>query len=113
MGWHGQIPSFEEGIRTSPNGKAQNQTSARLLRPQSAARRRRFHRCGSYRTRVLTHANVEYGARYLKRAIERLVVQPLSRLIASGHISDGDFIEIDHEFSSSTLTFTLHEGVAP
>src|SRR5262249_21773311 len=33
--------------------------------------------------------NVEYGARHLKRAIERLLVQPMSRLIASAQIQDG------------------------
>jgi ATP-dependent Clp protease ATP-binding subunit ClpA len=44
--------------------------------------------------------NVEYGARYLKRAIERLVVQPLSRLIASGQIVRGDVIQIDYRAQS-------------
>ena len=31
-----------------------------------------------------------YGARHLKRAIERLLVQPLSNLMASGQIRRGD-----------------------
>jgi ATP-dependent protease Clp ATPase subunit len=55
--------------------------------------------------------NVEFGARHLKRAIDRLVVQPLSRLIASGQILDGNVIEIDYTAQSATLTFTrLDEG---
>jgi ATP-dependent Clp protease ATP-binding subunit ClpB len=57
--------------------------------------------------------NVQYGARHLKRAIERLVVQPLSRLIASGQILDGDLIQIDYGPRSSTLTFSRQdEGLA-
>jgi len=57
--------------------------------------------------------NVEYGARHLKRAIERLLVQPLSRLIASGQIRDGDFIEIDYRSQSTALTFSRRdEGLA-
>jgi ATP-dependent Clp protease ATP-binding subunit ClpB len=53
--------------------------------------------------------NVQYGARYLKRAIERLLVQPLSRLIASGQIINGDVIEVDYEPQSSTLTFSRQD----
>jgi ATP-dependent Clp protease ATP-binding subunit ClpA len=53
--------------------------------------------------------NVEYGARYLKRAIERLVVQPLSRLIASGQILNGDVIQIDYRSQCSTLTFSRQD----
>jgi len=53
--------------------------------------------------------NVEYGARHLKRAIERLVVQPLSRLMASGQIRNGDFIEIDYEPQSPVLTFSRQD----
>jgi ATP-dependent Clp protease ATP-binding subunit ClpB len=53
--------------------------------------------------------NVEYGARHLKRAIDRLVVQPLSRLTASGQILDGDVVEIDYTPQSAMLTFTLQD----
>ena len=53
--------------------------------------------------------NVEYGARHLKRAIDRLVVQPLSRLMASEQILDGDVIEIDYTPQSATLTFTRQD----
>src|SRR5262249_21035313 len=57
--------------------------------------------------------NIEYGARYLKRAIERLVVQPLSKLIASRQILRGDLIEIDYESHSPVLTFSRQdEGIA-
>jgi len=53
--------------------------------------------------------NVEYGARHLKRVIERLVVQPLSRLVASGQILSGDFIQIDHGQKTCGLTFSLQD----
>jgi ATP-dependent Clp protease ATP-binding subunit ClpB len=46
-----------------------------------------------------------YGARHLKRAIERLLVQPLSNLIASGQIHRGDCIRVSHEGGAATLIF--------
>ena len=54
--------------------------------------------------------NVEYGARHLKRAIDRFVVHPLSSLIASRQILDGDVIEIDYAPQSAMLTFTRQDG---
>lgn len=36
-----------------------------------------------------------YGARHLKRAIERHLVQPLASLVASGQVHDGDQIAVD------------------
>jgi len=53
--------------------------------------------------------NVEYGARHLKRAIDRFVVQPLSRLMALEQILDGDIIEIDYTPKSAMLTFTRQD----
>jgi ATP-dependent Clp protease ATP-binding subunit ClpB len=46
-----------------------------------------------------------YGARHLKRAIERLLVQPLSNLMASGQIHRGDSIRVTHEDGSAALIF--------
>jgi ATP-dependent Clp protease ATP-binding subunit ClpA len=46
-----------------------------------------------------------YGARHLKRAIERLLVQPLSNLMASGQIHRGDCIRVSHEDGSAALMF--------
>jgi ATP-dependent Clp protease ATP-binding subunit ClpB len=37
----------------------------------------------------------KYGARHLKRAIERYVVFPLANLVATGQVKLGDFIRID------------------
>src|SRR5271166_147243 len=46
-----------------------------------------------------------YGARHLKRAIERLIVYPLSNLVASGQIHRGDRIRVSRSEGSLTLLF--------
>ena len=46
-----------------------------------------------------------YGARHLKRAIERLLVQPLSNLMASGQIHRGDNIHVSRGDNSTSLLF--------
>jgi ATP-dependent Clp protease ATP-binding subunit ClpA len=45
----------------------------------------------------------KYGARHLKRAIERLLVQPLSNLIATEQIRGGDLIRVD--YSDGCMSF--------
>jgi ATP-dependent Clp protease ATP-binding subunit ClpB len=52
-----------------------------------------------------------YGARHLKRAIERLLVQPLSNLMASGQIHRDDCIRVSHEEGSAALLFCREEAV--
>ena len=54
---------------------------------------------------LLEGTDSRYGARHLKRAIERLIVQPLSNLIASGQIRYGDIIRVSHREGSPTLMF--------
>jgi len=49
--------------------------------------------------------DMKYGARHLKRAIERSLVHPLSNLIASGQVRGGDLIRIEHDDMSDSLTF--------
>jgi len=49
--------------------------------------------------------DLRYGARSLKRAIERLLVQPLSNLMATGQIQCHDRIRITHSYESPSLTF--------
>jgi ATP-dependent Clp protease ATP-binding subunit ClpA len=46
-----------------------------------------------------------YGARHLKRAIERLLVQPLSNLMSTNQIRSGDCIRVSHEDASAGLSF--------
>lgn len=47
----------------------------------------------------------KYGARHLKRAIERLLVQPLSNLIATEQIRSGDWIRVDYNADCGSLVF--------
>jgi len=46
-----------------------------------------------------------YGARPLKRALERLLVQPLSNLMATGQIHSHDRIRVIHDDGSRLLMF--------
>src|SRR4029077_8651944 len=46
-----------------------------------------------------------YGARHLKRAIERNVVCPLSRLLATGQLHQGDLVLIDRQHGDQGLVF--------
>ena len=50
-----------------------------------------------------------YGARHLKRAIERHVVYPLANLLATDQVSLGDLVRIDWDESHEGLTF-VREG---
>ena len=50
--------------------------------------------------------DLKYGARHLKRAIERHLVYPISNLIATGQIGLGDVIKIDLAPSATKLTFS-------
>jgi ATP-dependent Clp protease ATP-binding subunit ClpB len=46
-----------------------------------------------------------YGARHLKRAIERYVVYPIARLVATAQLHQGDALVIDHHFGEQGLHF--------
>ncbi len=50
--------------------------------------------------------DVKYGARHLKRAIERLLVHPLSNLMATNQVSAGDWIQADLDTDRECLLFT-------
>ncbi len=82
-------------------------------RIQAAAARKAFQVSvsGSAREFLLTEGtDIRYGARPLKRAIERLLVQPLSNLMASGQIGRGDCICVSHREGSPFLTFLREAG---
>jgi ATP-dependent Clp protease ATP-binding subunit ClpA len=49
--------------------------------------------------------DARYGARHLKRAIERTVVDSLCNLVATGQIRGGDWIKVDLDADSSRLTY--------
>jgi ATP-dependent Clp protease ATP-binding subunit ClpB len=50
-----------------------------------------------------------YGARHLKRAIERHVVYPLANLLATDQVTLGDLVKIDWDETHNRLTF-VREG---
>ena len=49
--------------------------------------------------------DVKYGARHLKRAIERSIVHPMSNLIATAQVRTGDLIKIDFDESLDRMIF--------
>jgi ATP-dependent Clp protease ATP-binding subunit ClpB len=52
----------------------------------------------------------KYGARHLKRAIERFLVYPLSNLVATGQIGLGDLVQVG--LNGNKLTFSKKSGGA-
>src|SRR5258707_10628118 len=46
-----------------------------------------------------------YGARHLKRAIERYVVYPIARLLATAQVHEGDVLVIDRHAADQALAF--------
>lgn len=57
--------------------------------------------------------DIKYGARHLKRAIERLLVQPMSNLIATDQVRGGDCVFVDYDSEHNMLTFVKEaEGLA-
>jgi ATP-dependent Clp protease ATP-binding subunit ClpB len=57
--------------------------------------------------------DLKYGARHLKRAIERLLVQPMSNLIATDQVRGGDCVQVDFNPVLKALSFVKEaEGLA-
>jgi len=54
----------------------------------------------------------KYGARHLKRAIERFLVYPLSNLVATGQIGLGDLVNVGLNPSDKKLIFSKKSGGA-
>jgi ATP-dependent Clp protease ATP-binding subunit ClpB len=54
----------------------------------------------------------KYGARHLKRAIERFLVYPLSNLIATSQVGMGDLLTVDYSPEIGKLVFAKEAGGA-
>jgi len=54
--------------------------------------------------------DLKYGARHLKRAIERFLVYPLSNLVATEQVETGDLVSVDFDTAQSKLIFTKQSG---
>jgi len=54
----------------------------------------------------------KYGARHLKRAIERYLVYPLSNLVATNQVGLGDLVNVDLNDAGTKLIFSKRSGGA-
>src|SRR5881394_1368142 len=54
----------------------------------------------------------KYGARHLKRAIERFLVYPLSNLVATEQVGLGDLVHVGFDDGRGRLTFSKRSGGA-
>jgi len=69
-----------------------------------------FHCAPSARDFLLQEGtDSRFGARHLKRSIERHLVFPLSNLLATGQVDLGDLVTIDYNPEDSNLTFVKEE----
>ena len=57
--------------------------------------------------------DVKYGARHLKRSVERYLVLPLSNLVASGQVGNNDLIYVDLSAETGSLTFSKRSDSFP
>jgi ATP-dependent Clp protease ATP-binding subunit ClpB len=54
--------------------------------------------------------DLKYGARHLKRSVERFLVYPLSNLVATEQVETGDFVLVDFDATTELLMFTKQSG---
>ena len=57
--------------------------------------------------------DMKYGARHLKRAVDRNLVHSLSNLIATGQVRGGDLIRVDYDTLLRGLTFFKEQEEMP
>ena len=86
-----------------------NDVQNRILASQSG--KQFIFRCAGGAKEFLLRegTDLKYGARHLKRAIERHLVFPISNLMATGQIGLGDVIKIDLGPSGDKLVFSKEE----
>lgn len=68
--------------------------------------------CTDAAKEFLLHEGIDlkYGARHLKRSIERFLVYPLSNLVATQQVETGDYVLVDFDTEKDALIFTKHSG---
>lgn len=54
--------------------------------------------------------DLKYGARHLKRSIERFLVYPLSNLVATEQVETGDIVSVDYDSAKKILIFSKQAG---
>ncbi|AEP11910.1 MULTISPECIES: AAA family ATPase [Chloracidobacterium] len=65
-------------------------------------------RCSPETKRFLLDEGIDlkYGARHLKRAIERFLVNPIASLVATQQVSTGDLLHVDYDPENKKLIFS-------
>jgi ATP-dependent Clp protease ATP-binding subunit ClpB len=78
-----------------------------------SARTKFFLSCSDSVKELLLREGMDsrYGARHLKRAIERLLVIPMSNLVASGQVFLGDSIFADLDDNTCDISFARRSGL--
>jgi ATP-dependent Clp protease ATP-binding subunit ClpA len=59
---------------------------------------------------LIEGTDAKYGARHLKRAIERHIVFPLANLVATGQVKLGDYVRIDLDAQGTMVFVKEAEG---
>lgn len=59
---------------------------------------------------LLEGIDLKYGARHLKRSIERFLVYPLSNLVATQQVETGDLVLVGFDKPEGKLTFSKQSG---
>jgi ATP-dependent Clp protease ATP-binding subunit ClpB len=78
------------------------------LRARLSERHIQMELTDAARTRLVREGyDPTYGARPLKRAIQREIETPLAKLILGGEVRDGQVVHIDADPKSSDLSFTV------
>jgi ATP-dependent Clp protease ATP-binding subunit ClpB len=74
----------------------------------SSATKFLFHCTQSVKNFLLKEGtDLRYGARHLKRAMEKIIVFPLANLVSTGQVKVGDFIQVDLG-AEGLVIFTKH-----
>ena len=74
---------------------------------QASGNRRFVFTCTPEAKRFLLHSGLDlrYGARHLRRSIEKYLVDPLAHLMATQQVGAGDALSVDRLEDSAELTF--------
>jgi ATP-dependent Clp protease ATP-binding subunit ClpB len=77
-------------------------------RIMSSANTKFVFQCSDAAKEMLLREGIDYkyGARHLKRSIDRLLLLPLSNLVATGQVTSGDAVYVDLSDSGSNVEFS-------
>jgi len=78
------------------------------------SRQKFFFRCTEGAKRILLDCGIHpvYGARDLKRALDKKLVFPIANLLATAQLVTGDFLTVDSDKTQENLVFYKHQRAA-